>query len=240
MYFMAKDPICGMEGHIEKHGYSFCSTGCVKKFEKGKHRWYKEKFWMVSIIVLITIVASYFIPILKPLFNAFIDYLSLIWWAVLLGLFLGGVIDKFVPQEYISKYLAQPKKQTILNATLLGFLMSACSHGILAIAIQLYKKGASVPAVIAFLLASPWANLPITILLFGFFGVKAFLLVISAIVIAVITGLIYQVLDRKNMIEKSVHIKIKEFSLKEDLSKRWRSYKFDFSKDIKGVLQGMW
>ena len=48
--------------------------------------------------------------------------------------------------------------------------MSACSHGILAISMQLYKKGASIPSVITFLLASPWANFPVTILLFGFFG----------------------------------------------------------------------
>jgi uncharacterized membrane protein YraQ (UPF0718 family) len=52
--------------------------------------------------------------------------------------------------------------------------MSVCNHGILAIAMQLHKKGASTPAVIAFLLASPWANFPLTLMLIGFFGlVKA-------------------------------------------------------------------
>ena len=47
--------------------------------------------------------------------------------------------------------------------------MSACSHGILAIAIQLYKKGASPAAVVAFLLAAPWANLTMTLILISFF-----------------------------------------------------------------------
>ena len=236
---MAKDPICGMEGHIHKHGYKFCSEGCVKKFEKGKHKWYKEKFWIVSIIVVAIVTSSYFIEFLNPLFDAFVDYFSLIWWAVLLGLLIGGIVDQLVPQEYITKYLAQPKKRTILNATILGFLMSACSHGILAIAIQLYKKGASVPAVIAFLLASPWANLPITILLFGFFGMKAFLLIVSAIIIAIITGLIYQVLDKKNLIEKGLQAKNIDFSIKNDFKKRWKKYSFNLD-DVKGVFQGMW
>ena len=73
--------------------------------------------------------------------------------------------------------------------------MSACSHGILAI--ELYKKGANTSSVIAFLLASPWANLPITFLLFGFFGPKAIFIVVSALIIATTTGLIYQELERK-------------------------------------------
>jgi len=114
-----------------------------------------------------------------------------------LGIFIGGIIDQFIPHELIVKFLAQPSKKTIFYAVILGFLMSVCSHGILAIAMALYKKGASIPAVIAFLLASPWANLPVTILLFGFFSIKAFFLIGSAIIIAVITGLIYQVLDKK-------------------------------------------
>jgi uncharacterized membrane protein YraQ (UPF0718 family) len=81
--------------------------------------------------------------------------------------------------------------------------MSACSHGILAISMELYKKGASIPAVITFLLASPWANLPVTILLFGFFGLDALYFIFSAMLIAIITGFIYSGLEAKGWIEKS-------------------------------------
>ncbi len=246
------DPICGMKGHIKAHGKYFCSDHCVKKYEKihevksccsnkKKLPWYKEKLYVVSLITAIIVLVSYLVPSLNKLFDAFVDYFSIIWWAVLLGLLIGGVIDYFIPREYISKFLSTHKKRTILYAVGLGFLMSACSHGILAIAIQLYKKGASVPAVIAFLLASPWANLPITILLFGFFGVKALFLIVSAIVIAIITGLLYQVLDRNNKIEKNNNIVsvTKEFSIRKDLKKRWGEYTYS-SKDVSGVLKGSW
>ncbi len=202
--------------------------------------WYKEKFWIVTFIVIAVLVVSHLVPFLNPVLDAFVDYLQIIWWAVLLGLFLGGVIDRFVPDEYVAKFLSKPKKTTIFNAAILGFLMSACSHGILAIAIQLYKKGASVPAVIAFLLASPWANLPITILLFGFFGVKALLLIVAAVIIAIITGFVYQLLDKKGWIEKAPEVIMRDFALKEDVKKRWQSYSFDFRKDVGGVLKGMW
>lgn len=125
--------------------------------------------------------------------------------------------------------------------------MSACSHGILAIAMELYKKGANTSSTIAFLLASPWANLPITILLFGFFGMKAFFLIISAILIAIITGLIYQILERKNWVECDKCVageseeEEKEFSIKEDVRRRWKGHEFtgkNLVKDVRGIFSG--
>jgi uncharacterized membrane protein YraQ (UPF0718 family) len=247
------DPICGMKGSIKAHGKWFCSDHCIKKYEKmhkisssetchvKPKKWYKEKLFIVFLITTIILIVSYSITFLNPLFDAFMDYLRLIWWAILLGLLLSGLIDRFIPQEYIAKYLSKHKKTTIFNAVILGFIMSACSHGILAIAIQLYRKGASVPAVIAFLLASPWANLPITIMLLAFFGLKAILLIIGALIIAIITGLIYQLLDRKGKIEKAIKVKIDEnFSIKKDVKNRWKGYKFDFKKDVIGSLKGSW
>ncbi len=151
--------------------------------------------------VFLGVLALSFLPALAPLNESMLSYLAIIWWAVLLGLVLGGIIDYFVPDGFVVRLLGGRNKITLVNAVLAGFLMSACSHGILAIAIQLYKKGASVPAVITFLLASPWANLPMTILLFGFFGVKALLFVGGAMLIALITGVIFTILDEFDLIE---------------------------------------
>ena len=173
-----------------------------------------------------------FLPALAPLNDSLLAYLEIVWWAVLLGLVLGGIIDYFVPDGFVIRVLGGRNKRTLINAVLAGFLMSACSHGILAIAIQLYKKGASVPAVITFLLASPWANLPMTVLLFGFFGWKALLFVGGAMAIALVTGFIFTILDRIGLIEgpaKDVEA--------EDVS--WDRVKnFDLKKSSKGVAIG--
>ncbi len=142
-----------------------------------------------------------FLPALEPLNDSLLGYLQIVWWAVLLGLLVGGVIDYFVPDGIMIRFLGQRRKRTLLYAVLAGFLMSACSHGILAIAIQLYKKGASVPAVITFLLASPWANLPMTVLLFGFFGWKAVFFVLGTMLVALCTGLVFTALDGLGWIE---------------------------------------
>ena len=260
------DPICGMKGTIPAHGHYFCSEHCIKKYEeqhniteekkycpscavKGGTPWYKEKLFIITIVTLILLAIGYFLDPQKRFFYAFRDYLFLIWWAILIGFLLGGVIDYFVPRTYIEKYLSRHRKRTIVYSIIFGFLMSACSHGILAIAIELYRKGASTSSVVAFLLASPWANLPITVLLFGFFGIKATFIVISALIIALITGLIFQRLERKGWVEcdkcklgEDIAI-LTDFSIKDDIKRRIKQYKFTTENNIKalkGTLSGSW
>jgi len=260
------DPICGMKGTIPAHGKYFCSEHCIRKYEvqqgipeekkycpscavKAGTPWYKEKLFIVTAIIIVLLILGYFIDNFRPFFDAFLDYLALIWWAILIGFLIGGIIDQFIPREYIEKYLSRHRKRTILYSIIFGFLMSACSHGILAIAIELYKKGANTSSVVAFLLASPWANLPITVLLFGFFGYKAAFIVVSALIIATVTGLIYQVLERKDMVE-CAQCKLGEdrpvltdFSIIKDVKRRWKEYEFT-AKNVKeaflGTFRGSW
>ena len=261
-----RDPICGMKGTIPAHGHYFCSEHCIKKYEEQqgitdekkycpscavKHGtpWYKEKLFIVTIITLVALAMGYYLDPEKRFFYAFRDYLLLIWWAILIGFLIGGIIDYFVPRSYIEKYLSRHQKRTIVYSIIFGFLMSACSHGILAISIELYKKGASTSAVVAFLLASPWANLPITFLLFGFFGLKAAFIVISAIIIALITGLIFQRLEIKGLVECDKcklgedHPVLEGFSIIKDIKRRWKAYNFTAKNNIeaiKGTFKGSW
>jgi len=188
-------------------------------------------------------LVSYPVTFLAPFRQSLFAYLSKIWWAIILGLVLGGAMEYYVPREYISHILAKPKKRTIFYSVLLGFLASACSHGILALSIELHKKGASNPAVVSFLLASPWANLTITIMLLGFFGLKALFIIISAFVIAIITGFVFQFLEKKNLIEKNNNIVYTkdDFSITSDIKKRIKQYNFSFrqiKEDIKGIYAG--
>lgn len=255
-----------MKGTIPAHNHYFCSEHCIKKYEQenkipAEKKYcpschvhpgtpcYKEKLYIFTIITIILLTLSFYIEFLNPFFQAFKAYIILIWWAILLGFFIGGIIDYFIPREYIQKYLSRHQKRTILYSIVFGFLMSACSHGILAIAMELYKKGASTSSVVAFLLASPWANLPITFLLFGFFGPKAFFIVLSALIIATITGLIYQALERRGMIECNSckmgedRPVLTDFSITKDIKRRWKEYKFNSKNNIaaiKGTLQGSW
>lgn len=261
---MATDPICAMTVNektsikVTKDGqdYFFCSNGCKDKFVeasgaekitvcyplKGKP-FYRNRLFVISTIAVTILIASYFLGILIPFRRIFLLYLKTIWWAVLLGLFLGGVIDHYIPREYISKILSKRSPSTIFNAVGIGFLMSACSHGILAISMELHKKGASNPAVVSFLLASPWANLSITIMLIGFFGLKALFIILSAIIIAINTGFIFMFLEKRGLIEKNKFTSqvAEDFSILKDFKNRVKAYKFSLNtimSDIKGVMGG--
>jgi uncharacterized membrane protein YraQ (UPF0718 family) len=124
-----------------------------------------------------------------------------------------------------------------------GFLMSACSHGILALSMQLHKKGASHAAVISFLLASPWANLPVTLLLIGFFKWKSIVIILSAILVAINTGLIFQILERKGWVEKGRHtVEVAhDFSIRRDIQERIKNYKISTHQlqlDFLGIIRG--
>ncbi|MEM4258417.1 MAG: permease [Candidatus Thermoplasmatota archaeon] len=258
------DPICGMQGTIPAHDHYFCSTYCLQKYEKNNNikpestcrsctkpakKWYRERLTIIGLFALALAFISYLIPQLNPFFYALQDYFLLIWWAILIGLLIGGIIDYFIPRQYIEKYLSRHQKRTIIYSVIFGFLMSACSHGILAIAIELYKKGASTSSVVAFLLASPWANLPITVLLFGFFGIKALLIIISALIIAIITGLLYQWLERHDKVEckQCNHGEdtpvLTEFSIIKDIQKRWNEFHFNrhtLWDAVQGTMHGSW
>ena len=261
---MPQDPICGME--VDKNSavkiikdnkeYFFCSTHCKDKFIKQegiedvkvcypsvRRPVFKNKLFIISSISVILILLSFFISMLTPFRKSFLMYLKAIWWAVALGLFLGGLIDYYIPKEYISKILSRKKSSTIFNAVFLGFLMSACSHGILALSIQLHKKGASNPAVVSFLLASPWANFTITVMLIGLFGLKGLFIIIAAIIVAINTGFIFMFLEKKGLIEKNKNIVevSQTFSILKDLKFRAKNYRFRLNTiivDSRGVISG--
>ena len=213
--------------------------------ENGKKRsWYRNGLLWVSLSTAILLGASLRFSAFRPFYNAFMHYAHMVFWPILIGFLIGGLIDHFVAEEYISKHLAVPRRRTIFFSTGLGFLMSACCHGILAISMEIHKKGASGPAVVSFRLASPWANFPITILLFGFFGWKALLIVGGAILIALNTGLVLQGLEYFEKIEKNPNsLPVDEnFSILKDVIEKFRHYRWtreSLAADTRGVWNGI-
>ena len=76
-------------------------------------KFFKNKT-VLAIFTLASLCAlSYIFPLLKLFKESLLMYIGKIWWALLLGFILGGIIDHFVPREYISHILAKPAKRTI-------------------------------------------------------------------------------------------------------------------------------
>ena len=263
---MKVDKNNSLETTLDGTIYYFCSQHCLDKFRRENNIIVnkteeqkcqnscesevsssccsgKKRLFYIFVVLVGIVGISYldFFKFLNPFRLALFNYGKIVWLPVLLGFLISGIIDAFVPATYIAKILTKHNKYSIIHSVFLGFLMSACNHGILAITIQLYKKGASIPEIITFLLASPWANLPLTILFFSFFGFKSFFIIISAMVIAVITGYAYKYLDKKNWIEKNKNTVelAKDFSIIQDIKVRHENYKFT-AKNIKSDIKNVW
>ena len=184
-------------------------------------------------------------PAARPVADSLWGYLAKAGWAVALGLVLGGVIERYVPKEYISLWLTGRHRRTILASAGLGFLASSCSHGCLALSMELYRKGASVPAVITFLLASPWASLSLTLLIISLMGWAGLLIVLLALLVASATGFVFQRLEQRGLLEPNPHtVEVAAgFSIRKDLGRRFRQRSWDlkaFLDDFKGIARGSW
>src|SRR5256714_7720472 len=77
-----------------------------------------------------------------------------VWWALVLGLAISGIVQAWVPKERIEKALAGSGPKPVALATGLGAASSSCSYAAIAIAKSLFQKGASAATALAFQFAS--------------------------------------------------------------------------------------
>ena len=121
------------------------------------------------------------------------ELINTMWWSVLVAAVFVGLLSR-VPQDFVIALLGQGGSlRGILRATLAGVLLDLCSHGILMVGMKLYEKGASLGQVMAFLIASPWNSLSLTLILIALIGLPWTLAFIAlSAVIAVITGLLFE------------------------------------------------
>src|SRR5882724_6315506 len=77
-----------------------------------------------------------------------------VWWALVLGFAISGIVQAWVPRERIQATLAGGGPKPIAWATGLGAASSSCSYAAIAIAKSLFQKGASAASALAFQFAS--------------------------------------------------------------------------------------
>lgn len=123
------------------------------------------------------------------------ELINTMWWGMVLAIIFVGVLGK-IPQSFIIATLGRGGSwQGLGRATAAGVLLDLCSHGILMVGMQLYRRGASLGQVMAFLIASPWNSLSLTIILVSLIGLKWTLIFIAlSILVALISGRIFDLL----------------------------------------------
>jgi uncharacterized protein len=111
------------------------------------------------------------------------------WWGLALGIVAVAVIGR-VPRELVAALLGKGGSVSgLFRAVFAGVALDLCNHGILMVGMALYRRGASLGQTLAFLIASPWNSLSLTLILVALIGWKWMLLFIAlSAVVAMITG----------------------------------------------------
>ncbi len=91
-------------------------------------------------------------------------------WAFVLGYFVSGMIQAFVPKKKLTQYMGKPDARSVSLSTLFGAASSSCSFAALAAARALVQKGAHFVAAVAFMFASTNLVIELGILITIFLG----------------------------------------------------------------------
>ena len=149
----------------------------------------------LSAIVLLYAVYWFFsfdsqhLAWLQVLSHSVFEIINTLWWGLLLAALFVGVLDK-IPQSWVISILGRGDRLSgILRATFAGVLLDLCSHGILMVGMKLYQRGASLGQVMAFLIASPWNSLSLTLILWALIGWQwTLLFIVLSMLIGIISG----------------------------------------------------
>ena len=205
-------------------------------------------FWGCSGIILAAIALYYAgieLPGLHHFAMASIELLGMMWWGVLIGLLLVGLMSK-IPREYFQVLMGRGDSVGgIFRAVVAGVFLDLCNHGILLVAAKLYERGVSLAQIMAFLIASPWNSLSLTIILVSLIGWQwTLVFIVASCVIAFITGLIYLALVKSGTLPENQNtVKIADdFSLIADAKAHLKTFRpnFKFFRDVvhSGVTEG--
>ena len=112
---------------------------------------------------------------------------------LLAGSVVSGLIDVFVNQESLARFVPRQPILAALVGSLLGFTFPVCECGVVPVTRRLYQKGLPLPVGIAFLLAAPVVNPVVLLSTYAAFGWGPVLIgrLVFTILIAFGVGLLF-------------------------------------------------
>lgn len=133
--------------------------------------------------------------IINEFFNNFLNLSAEASPWLLLGLIIAGLMKSWVPSKILSKHLGAGNS-AIIKAAFIGAPLPLCSCGVIPVATELKRSGASAPATSSFLVATPETGLDSVSVSYALLGpIFAIYRPITAIFSAIITGFIVKTAD---------------------------------------------
>ncbi|MFZ9937276.1 MAG: permease [Luteolibacter sp.] len=128
------------------------------------------------------------------------------WWGLLIGIAAVAVLGR-LPRELVAAVLGRGGSFCgLLRAVGAGVLLDLCNHGILMVGMGLYRRGASLGQTMAFLIASPWNSLSLTIILAALIGWKwVVVFILGSMGVALVTGWLVDRLVHAGALPRNPH-----------------------------------
>ncbi|QQL44966.1 permease [Sulfuriroseicoccus oceanibius] len=184
-----------------KREASCCGGGGKKKFD-----WL---MWGSLLVCLAAVVVTVFGLAeagtkLAQFSHSIAMLLKEMWWGLALGMVAVGVLHD-VPREFIISLLGKGNGfRGLLRATFAGLLLDLCNHGILLVGMTLYRRGATLGQTMAFLIASPWNSLSLTLILIALIGLPwTLVFIVCSGVIALSAGWMFERLVGKGVLPEN-------------------------------------
>lgn len=214
-------------------------SSCCKPEPNGQDDHGHEHGHRVDLLLysMLAIIAAGFVvhflhielPYLTMFAHAVVSLMGAMWWGIVGGIIAVGLMSR-VPREYFQAIMGRGDTVGgIVRATIAGLLLDLCSHGILMVGAKLYERGASLAQVMAFLIASPWNSITLTLILASLIGWGWTLtFIVCSALIAIVTGIIYLQLVRRGKLPANPNQlpPDPDFDMKADCRQRLAAFKF--------------
>lgn len=130
-------------------------------------------------------------PFMAHFFHLFVHYVQELWFVLLVGFLLSGIFHKFISTEIVVRHLGEKGLRPILISTVVGAILPVCCIGTLPIAVTLKRKGASMGAVLAFLIATPATSVSALIVCWKLLGLTFTVYIFFVVIlIGIVMGII--------------------------------------------------
>ena len=174
--------------------------------------------WISATLVLLSYLGHVFLsgqPSLPEWFvvmtSGVYELINTMWWGLGMAVVFVGLLDR-IPRDLVMSTLGQGGTvKGIVRAAFAGVMLDLCSHGILMVGTKLYERGASLGQLMAFLIASPWNSLSLTIILISLIGWGWTLtFVVLSMVIGIVTGVIFDRLVSAKVLPANPNVAVEQ------------------------------
>ena len=98
---------------------------------------------------------------MKEILDFILTFSAVLWEAmpfIVLGAVVAGILEEYLPQEALTKFLPKAVVPAVMIGALLGLVFPMCECGIVVVMRRLLRKGLPLSCCIAYMLAGPVIN----------------------------------------------------------------------------------